>query len=467
MKAKLESINSGAKILLFFKKYFDLLPENNRVDTNTKIPLGDALMSAYAMFALKFPSALQFDDEARKKAQKHNLNSMFGINNIPSDTQMRSIVDDVPSSVFRGIYNELFRKIQRDKKLEAFEFLNIDGVPHYLLLVDGTEFFSSKKVHCKNCNIKIHKKMNKHGKMVETKVYYHQTLNAVIAHPSVKTVIPLMPEPIVKQDGAVKFDCEINALKRFLVKFREDHPKLKIVLVGDALFARGALIKLLKQYDIKFILNVKPGSHKTLFRIINTRDRLREVNHLNYEEEVGDKVKKKVLIKNRFKNLVPIDNQSSLELKVNFLEYWENKSWINTKNIECEEKKHFSWVTDISLNNDSIKTIMRGGRARWKIENEVFNTLKNHGYHYDHNFGHGNNNLANNFSILMTLSFYFDQVVEMCSKQFNKLLILCKRKTNIWEKFRFYYQEFLIDSWESLIEHLIKTTEDPLPFNTT
>ena len=57
--------------------------------------------------------------------------------------------------------------------------------------------------------------------------YSHQLLGAALIHPDRREVIPLMPEPIVKQDGTEKNDCERNAAKRFLAKLRQDHPHLR------------------------------------------------------------------------------------------------------------------------------------------------------------------------------------------------------------------------------------------------
>ena len=190
-------------------------------------------------------------------------------------------------------------------------------------------------------------------------------LNAVIAHLDMKTVIPLMGEPIVKQEGESKYDCELNALKRFLKKFREDHPKLKVILTADALYATGSLIKLLKQYDISYIINVKPKKNKVLFQVVNCKEKLGEVSLHETKENIGDKVRKSLSTKFHYINKVPLDNESSLELKVNFLEYWESIDWTNTKGETCSESKHFSWVTDLNLSKNSITKIMRGGRKRW------------------------------------------------------------------------------------------------------
>ena len=67
-------------------------------------------------------------------------------------------------------------------------------------------------------------------------------------------------------------------------------------------------------------------------------------------------------------------------------------------------KHQFSWVTDLELTAGSVEKVMRGGRARWKIENETFNTLKNQGYQLEHNFGHGQQHLSVVFAMLMLLA---------------------------------------------------------------
>ena len=93
----------------------------------------------------------------------------------------------------------------------------------------------------------------------------------------------------------------------------------------------------------------------------------------------------------------------------------------------------FAWVTDIEITDDNVFELMRGARARWKIENETFNTLKNQGYHFEHNFGHGNKNLSNVFANMMLLAFLIDQVQELCCPVFQKAITFHLRKKYLWE----------------------------------
>lgn len=95
--------------------------------------------------------------------------------------------------------------------------------------------------------------------------YQHQMLGAVIVHPDLKEVIPLAPEPIQKQDGATKNDCERNAAKRLLPKIRRQHPHLKFIVIEDGLASNGPHVRDLIDNGMHFILGVKPGDHAFLF----------------------------------------------------------------------------------------------------------------------------------------------------------------------------------------------------------
>ena len=147
----------------------------------------------------------------------------------------------------------------------------------------------------------------------------------------------------------------------------------------------------------------------------------------------------------RFANGLSL-NQQHPDLKVNFLEYWEEKNG---------KTRHFAWITDFTLSTDNVFAIMRGGRARWSIENETFNTLKNQGYHFEHNFGHGHQHLATNFSLLMLLAFAIDQIQAHCCVFFQQALRAQHAKTYLWEKMRAFFVSFYIQDWEHFFTALI------------
>ena len=298
---------------------------DHREHGNKEISLRSALMSAEAMFFLKSPSLLQFDQKSREPVIKTNLKNLFFADQVPSDTQMREIIDPVDPREISKAFPALFTLAQRGKALEQYSYLN----GKYLLPLDGTGMFSSHEVHCNNCCVKEHRN--------GTFTYYHQMLTAVIVHPDQKNVIPIGAEAITKQDGATKNDCERNAGKRLLPWIREQHPHLGLIVVEDGLGSNAPHIKLIKNLNMSFILGAKPGDHEKLFERIEIEDRLGTVTHFEIKEDNAI---------HRFKYINNIClNESNPDLFVNFIEYWEIR--------DAEKVCHFSWVTDIEITKEN------------------------------------------------------------------------------------------------------------------
>jgi DDE family transposase len=416
---------SAPGLLKTLRSCFQKVPDHR--SGKSEIPLVDALMSGLAVFGLKYPSLLKFDEERHEGTVRHNLSSLYGVERAPCDTQLREILDPVDPRHLRPAYKALFAHLQRGKGLAPYAYL--EG--YYLVSIDGTGVFSSSSLCCKECCVKNHRK----GGVT----YFHQLLGAVIVHPEQKVVIPLAPEPITRQDGATKNDCERNAAKRLLTDLRREHPHLKLIVVEDALASNGPHIQLLQELDMRFILGVKPGDHQALFEEVDTRERLGHVQRREVTDENG------VIQRFRFVNAVPL-NQSHPALLVNFLEYWE---------VHEDKVLHFSWITDFELSDDNLCAIMRGGRARWKIENETFNTLKNQDYHLEHNYGHGKQHLATNFGLLMMLAFLVDQVQELWCATFQAARKARGSRTSLWHRMRSLFTGYYIESWRQFFEALI------------
>lgn len=423
MKARMPSL-SGDSLLQSIRDHFKLIKDHRRPG-QVRIALSDFLMSGFSVFCLKFASLLQFEQDMRKRKMASHLSPMFKLIEVPSDTHMRSVLDEVDPESIAPIFKKLFNKVQESKRLEEFRFLN----NAYLMSVDGSQYFSSRDISCDSC---MSKKVSEED---EGPIYYHQMLAGCIVHPEQKTVLPLCPEPLKRQDGNSKNDCERAAMIRFLDRFRADHPKLPAIIIGDALHATGPIIRHLTLLNARYILGVKPGSHAKLFEGVEKWAIQGKVQAFTFEETLGQKIKKQRTHRFRYANNI-LYNYSHLDLGVNFFEYWETTTWIDPKGRKQEKQVHFSWITDFEINNDNIMKLMRGGRARWKIENETFNTLKNQGYEFEHNFGHGNKNLSTVFGYLMFLSFLFDQVSELGCKSFQAALKHFTRKKYLRESLR-------------------------------
>lgn len=413
---------SADALFTLVREGFEKLPDD--LPPNAEVSLPDALMSAFAMFSLKDPSLLAFD----KRRNDANLKSVYHIENIPCDTSLRTTLDPVDPELLRPSFKDVFRQLQRGKALEPFVFYQ--GC--YLLSLDGTGYFSSHKIHCPSCMEKI----SKNGEVT----YYHQMLGAAIVHPDIKEVISLMPEPIIKQDGQAKNDCERNAAKRFFHKLRRDHPHLNLIVIEDALSSNAPHIRELQAHKLHYILGVKEGDHGFLFEHVRQAEREGRVTVWEYVDEATG-----VRHRFRFINEVPL-NESNQDLLINFLEYWEIRP--------DGRQQHFSWVTDFRLDEQNVYPVMRGGRARWKIENETFNTLKNQGYQFEHNFGHGEQNLSVVFAMLMMLAFLVDQTQQLCCPLFRAVWKKLGSKKMLWERMRSMFREYLVSSMREIFHAL-------------
>lgn len=170
-----------------------------------------------------------------------------------------------------------------------------------------------------------------------------------------------------------------------------------------------------------------------MFKPFEVRKKLGQVNSLIIEEDE---------IQHHFywRNNLPLNGNGNV--RVNFLCYEEHDTKGNIK--------HFSWVTSLRLRNSNVYDIMRGGRARWKIENETFNTLKNQGYHFEHNYGHGYNHLCNVMALIMLLSFLIDQIIQACNRLFNDIWIAAKAKNRVWERIRAVFMIRPVNSFNEL-----------------
>jgi len=410
---------------------FQKIPDPRKATKTLSISFTDILMSGLAVFGLKFPSLLKYDQQRITFAD--NLKNLYHVNEAPSDSYLRERLDELNPDFIRPVFKKIFATFQRGKCLEEFEFL--EG--HYLLSMDGTGEFSSSKICCAQCCQK------EHGDGTIT--YYHQMLGCCIVHPNKSNVIPLCPETIQNRDGSDKNDCERNAAKRFIENFKREHPHLKVIVLSDGLASSAPNIQLIEENRMKYIFGAKPGDHKFLFDFVEQSE---ETKEYEFEDEKG------FFHQFSYLNNAPL-NESNQDVRVNFLEYMQT----DPKGKESV----FSWVTNIVITQDNIYTLMRGGRARWKIENETFNTLKNLGYNFEHSYGHGEKYLSTILCLLMMLAFFIDQVQEIACSLFQTAKKTAGSYRGTWEMMRSIFRMVRTPSWEWLYQLMAKKTLIDLP----
>lgn len=386
----------------------------------------DVLMSAFACMYFQDPSLLHFQKRLEQKYQRNNLETIFNVRNIPSDSQLRDVLDNVPSEALSGIFKDFFERLRRHKHLEEYAIL-----PNVLMCtIDGTQYHSSKTIHCDCCLTKEHKT----GEVT----YSHGVLQGAIMHPDKKQVLPVMPEAIKNTDGIKKQDCESKAAKRFIEHLRNAHPRQKFMMCGDGLMSHQPMIEVTLDNGMHYLFVAKPGDHKYLVEWLDTYESLPTT------EFIDDKGRTHIYT---WQNKVPLHGGENA-IEVNYFKY-------QLKNKAGKITFTNSWVTDIEITKANVIDMTRAGRCRWKIENECFNTLKNQGYHLEHNYGHGNKNLSYNMYLLTLLAFYFHQIFELTDGVYQACRVSFGSKSHLWENFRSTIRILVVDDWAHLMDLLL------------
>ena len=328
-------------------------------------------------------------------------------------------------------------RMQRFKWLQHFQVFDA----RYLITLDGSRFFSSELVNCEHC-------------LTTTKAgvtrYHHDILQAAIVRPGKPEVLPLAPEFIRNSDGKGgkydKQDCEINAGYRMLERLRGDYPRMSAIIVADSLYSKQPCVEELTAKRFSFLLVAKPGDHKSLYEDV---DGLRRHNLLDRHHTEHRGVRHEY----EWVTGLPLNGKPDAPL-INFILF---------RIVEGGKATHTNvWVTDLVPTIDNIVQLVRAARARWKIENETFNTLKNQGYHLEHNFGHGDQHLSEAFFTLNLLAFFMHQIFQLVDGLYQRVRTLFSSRRAFWDEVRSAFRLFLFTSWDQVLERM-NSPPQPLP----
>lgn len=422
MRKSYQELQAGVTLdgqIAELRERFDQLEDHRAA--NSSYSLSDILMSGFAMFSLKYPSLLQF--ETQTQVEQQNLQQLYGVEKLCTDSQLRKVLDKLDAGRLKSFHGEHFKQLDRLGILGAYRCYG----DFLVVAVDGVTHFESNKVHCPACIEKHHQD----GSVS----YSHSMLCAMLVKAGEKEVFVLGNEAILCQDGALKNDCERNAAKRLLDWLCTHYKGHKLLLTEDALYANGPHIRQIISSNFSYILAIKPDGNKSLFTAFDYNERVKRYQRTDKG------------IKHSFEylNNLPF-NSSNADLRVNVLRYEQTDK--NGKTTR------FCWVTNLEINHKNLEHLMLMGRSRWKIENETFNTLKNQGYHFEHNYGHGKENLSSVLAQLMLLAFHTDQLIQRCSKPFQILWKAAKTKAKLWQTIRALFLVKTFPSFKELYLHL-------------
>ncbi len=427
------------------KEQFEEFPDL-RTGSNSRYEIADAGLGAFSVFFTQCASFLEYQEEMKRLKGRSNAENLFGMRNIPSDSHIRSLLDPVSPNLLAPLYRLVFERLEAAGLLDTFR----SHARSLLIALDGTEYFSSQKIHCPNCN---HRELS-NGKIN----YYHSVITPVIVQANNEHVISLEPEFIVPQDGHTctvpqvrceKQDCEIEASKRWLSVHGEYYARRNAAILGDDLYSRQPFCEAVKNANLHFILVCKEDSHPYLYE---------SLAYLDGQGVLGRSQKRVWNGKHgeihacRYANQLPLRGDQDAML-VN----WVELTIIHEETGALIYKNAF--VTDFAAMETTVEAIARDGRARWKIENENNNVLKTKGYHLEHNFGHGTQFLSSLLLSLNLLAFLFHTVMELVDQKYALLRKTLRKRRKFFQHVEALLEYLLFDSWDALFSFMCRGLE--------
>jgi hypothetical protein len=398
------------------------------------IAVADFGLSAFAMFFMQSASFLAFQRVLEKGQGRSNCQTLFGIEKIPSDNYIRDMVDEADPALLVPCFERLEKLLAEPPMRHAFGRLG----GRTFVALDGTEYFCSQKIDCPHCLTRE----RSNGKTES----YHSMLAATVVAPGHSKVVPLMPEFIAPQDGAEKQDCERNAVKRWFGKHHARLSPLRPVYLGDDLFACQPVAKMVTDNGGDFIFTAKDSSHKALYDFIKGAEPER------HEEKVR-KRKTRESFRYRWIEAVPLRDGKDAMLV----------NWIAFEIVDPKGRVKYSmaWVTSLAVTKYNVAEIVACGRARWKIENESFNVMKNHGYELEHNFGHGKTFLAMTLAALNLLAFAWHTTLDLLEPTWQAARQAAAKRTTFFAHIVTLTTYVVFPSWNVFIEALATFTIPP------
>lgn len=408
-------------------------PRNGK---NCRYSMRDIVLSAFSVFFTQSPSFLSYQRSMQQQKGSNNGRTLFGIEKMPTDAQIRNVLDGVSYRYLDPVFMGVMSLLQQNKDLESYHVLD----KQLLVCMDGTEFFNSNALSCPFCSTRT--------RSDGTVNSYHSAVTPAIVQPGNSRVIPLPPEMISPQDGHDKQDCETAAAKRWIERWGSLCKTLAVTILGDDLYSKQPLCRMMLDAGLNFILVCKPTSHPWLAEWIRLCDAKKDLHEKRTVVWNGKTYHTHIT---RWINGVPLTSDADT-LQLN----WAELIILDQKG---KETYHNSWVTTHLLSDSTVEAVIQAGRCRWKIENENNNTLKTKGYHLEHNFGHGEKELSNFLMTFNIVAFLFHTVLELRDARYRLLRQTLVRRDTFFNDIRALTRYICFDSWEAMLQFMLRGLE--------
>jgi len=413
---------------------------DKRTGRNIQYRMEDVAAAAFSVFFTQSPSFLAHQTAVTETQGSSNAQTLFGLRRIPTDNHIRDLLDAVPPQQVFPMFERVFAALDERGQLQAFRAL--DG--QLLVALDGTQYHRSSSIRCQCCTVTQHG--NRHID------YAHSVVTPVIVAPGHPRVLPLAPEFITPQDGHQKQDCENAAAKRWISRYGERYRGLNVTLLGDDLYSRQPLCEQALAAGWHFIFVCKPSSHPTLYEWLDGLSITEGVHTLTLERRQGKRRERDTY---RFANALPLrDGDDALEV-----------NWCELTTTDSEGKVLYcnAFISNHPIHAGNVAALVQAGRARWKVENENNNTLKNQGYHLTHNFGHGQQHLSALLVTLNLLAFLLHTVLDMMDAKYQLIRAKLPSRTLFFQHIQALTCYLCFESFEALLDFMLRGLRIDVP----
>lgn len=361
----------------------------------------------WMLFLLKLGARRQLGFELNTPEALGNLNRLSGCrqDTVAHHDTLNHFLGHVCPAEVGKLRRQMVRRLIRMKVLDRGRLMG-----HFLIVLDGTGQLTFEERHCPRCLKRV-----VNGKTL----YFHYVLEAKLVTPE-GLVISVGSEFIENTDPkATKQDCEVKAFRRLAPRLKKDFPQLNLCLCLDALYANGTVLDVCERNRWKYIIVFKKGSLPAVWEDYQGLLRLSRQNRRIHEPRPGCR---------------------QTFAWVQDLQYTDDEKRRHRFNaFQCQEqadgkKLFFAWITNFSIRSDNVATLgNRGGRCRWKIENEGFNVQKNGGFNLEHAYSIHDRQIKDYYLLLQTAHLIL-QLMERgsllgqdCKKLFGSLRNLARR----------------------------------------
>ena len=428
-----------SELLSILEEQLNDLPDRRKKSNNTQYTVKDAFLSAFSVFFTQSSSFLEHQRLMQSQKGRDNAQTLFGVEKIPCDNQIRQLLDLVPVNTVFPVFRSIYQHLEAVGALKAYDCFQ----GNRLIALDGTEYFTSKQIHCEPCSQRTHKN--------GTTTYFHAAITPVLVAPGKSQVISLQPEFIRPQDGASKQDSENAAAKRWILAQGVDFSQTPTTLLGDDLYCHQPMCELATASGFHFLFTCKPDSHSYLYEWLEYSQSSGDLHTYTTRQWDG---KRQLLYTYRYANGVPL-RQAEPSLLVN----WCELTIIVPSDGTLVYRNAFA--SDHQIDESNVADFVDAGRARWKVENENNNVLKTQGYNLEHNFGHGNNHLSSLLVCLNLLAFLFHTVLELTNQTYQQVRQLLGTRKTFFNDIRALTRYLLFESWDCLLEFILREGNKP------